>query len=103
MVCVDFKDAAKLAAEAQQGAQMGFTGKQAIHPSQVEPIYAAFRPPEVRPCEARAGEAHVFSRDSASVSAGQAHPGGECQAPGGRAGRLLDRWQDDRRADGEVG
>lgn len=48
MVCVDFKDTAKLVQESQQGAQMGFTGKQAIHPAQVQPIYDAFKPPAVR-------------------------------------------------------
>jgi len=44
LVCVNFKDAAQLIREAEEGARMGFTGKQAIHPSQIDPIYAAFKP-----------------------------------------------------------
>jgi len=44
MVCVNFKDEAQLIREAEEGARMGYTGKQAIHPSQIDPIYAAFKP-----------------------------------------------------------
>eukprot|EP01116_Phalansterium_solitarium_P007122 TRINITY_DN19629_c0_g1_i1.p1 TRINITY_DN19629_c0_g1~~TRINITY_DN19629_c0_g1_i1.p1 ORF type:complete len:322 (-),score=96.66 TRINITY_DN19629_c0_g1_i1:87-1052(-) len=44
MVCLDYKDNATLTAETADGARMGFTGKQAIHPNQIEPIYRAFRP-----------------------------------------------------------
>jgi citrate lyase beta subunit len=44
MVYVNFRDPEGLAAEAVQGAQMGFAGKQIIHPSQVEPVQAAFTP-----------------------------------------------------------
>jgi citrate lyase beta subunit len=44
MVYVNFRDPEGLAAEAAQGAQMGFAGKQIIHPSQVGPVQAAFTP-----------------------------------------------------------
>ncbi len=44
MVFIDYTDAAGLEAEARQGAGLGYSGKQAIHPSQVAPIQAAFTP-----------------------------------------------------------
>lgn len=44
MVCVDYRDRAHLAAEAAFGATLGYSGKQAIHPNQVDPIQAAFTP-----------------------------------------------------------
>ena len=44
LVCIDFKDDDVLFKEALEGSQMGFTGKQAIHPKQIETIYKAFRP-----------------------------------------------------------
>ncbi len=44
IVSVDFKDMEALRAEAEFGARLGFTGKQIIHPAQVEPVQAAFTP-----------------------------------------------------------
>ena len=44
MVYVDFRDSEGLRKEALQGAQMGFSGKQIIHPNQVDPVQAAFTP-----------------------------------------------------------
>jgi citrate lyase beta subunit len=44
MVSIDFKDLAAVRREAESGADMGFTGKQIIHPAQVEPVQAAFTP-----------------------------------------------------------
>jgi citrate lyase beta subunit len=44
MVYIDFRDTEGLRAEAQQGARLGFSGKQIIHPNQVEPVQAAFTP-----------------------------------------------------------
>lgn len=44
LVCIDFKDNEILFEEAEQGSQMGFTGKQAIHPNQIQTIYKAFSP-----------------------------------------------------------
>jgi len=44
MVYVNFHDNEGLLLEAQQGARMGFDGKQIIHPSQVDPVQEAFNP-----------------------------------------------------------
>ena len=44
MVKIDFKDTAGLILESKQGAQMGYTGKQIIHPNQVNPVQEAFTP-----------------------------------------------------------
>jgi citrate lyase beta subunit len=44
MVYVDFNDTEGLKAEALQGAQMGFSGKQIIHPNQVNPVLESYTP-----------------------------------------------------------
>jgi citrate lyase beta subunit len=44
MVYVDFQDLEGLRREALQGAQLGYSGKQIIHPSQVAPVQEAFTP-----------------------------------------------------------
>jgi citrate lyase beta subunit len=44
IVTIDFKDLDALRAESEFGAQLGFTGKQIIHPAQVEPVQSAFTP-----------------------------------------------------------
>lgn len=44
IVTIDFKDLEALRAESEFGAQLGFTGKQIIHPAQVGPVQAAFTP-----------------------------------------------------------
>lgn len=44
VVFVNFKDTVNLKVDALLGAQMGFTGKQIIHPNQVTPVNAAFTP-----------------------------------------------------------
>jgi citrate lyase beta subunit len=44
IVTIDFKDLDALRAESEAGARLGFTGKQIIHPAQVEPVQAAFTP-----------------------------------------------------------
>jgi citrate lyase beta subunit len=44
MVFIDFRDAVNLKIEALQGAHMGFSGKQIIHPNQVGPVQEAFSP-----------------------------------------------------------
>lgn len=46
MVYIDFRDTEGLRAEAAQGAALGFSGKQIIHPSQVAPVQEAFTPSE---------------------------------------------------------
>ncbi|KAJ8501934.1 hypothetical protein ONZ51_g301 [Trametes cubensis] len=44
MVCVNYKDLQYLRDECEDGRRLGFTGKQAIHPSQVEVIQSTFVP-----------------------------------------------------------
>lgn len=44
MVSIDFKDMEKLRSESLFGAQLGYTGKQIIHPNQVAPVQEAFSP-----------------------------------------------------------
>ena len=44
MVYIDFRDIEGLRVEAQQGAGLGFSGKQIIHPNQVIPVQEAFTP-----------------------------------------------------------
>lgn len=44
MVFIDFRDSLNLKIEAAQGAAMGFTGKQIIHPAQVHPVQEAYTP-----------------------------------------------------------
>jgi len=44
MVQVNFKDLALVEEEARQGSEMGFSGKQIIHPAQVAPVQQAFTP-----------------------------------------------------------
>jgi citrate lyase subunit beta-like protein len=44
IVTIDFKDLDSLRKEAEFGAQLGFSGKQIIHPAQVEPVQTAFTP-----------------------------------------------------------
>jgi citrate lyase beta subunit len=46
MVSIDFKDMETLRREARFGAQLGYTGKQIIHPNQVAPVQEAFTPDE---------------------------------------------------------
>ena len=44
MVYIDFHDVEGLRLDAEQGARLGFSGKQIIHPNQVEAVQAAFTP-----------------------------------------------------------
>ncbi|KAJ1021133.1 hypothetical protein NDA16_003919 [Ustilago loliicola] len=44
MVCIDYKDQAYLIEEAQEAKHLGYDGKQAIHPVQVDPIQHTFNP-----------------------------------------------------------
>lgn len=53
MVFVDFRDGEGLAREAAEGAQLGYSGKQAIHPNQIGPIHAAFTPSDDEIARAR--------------------------------------------------
>jgi len=62
MVSVDFTDLEGLRQQAAFGVQMGFSGKQTIHPNQVAPVQAAFTPDDESVARARrlvaAFEAH---------------------------------------------
>eukprot|EP00794_Sanderia_malayensis_P013853 gene13853-15301_t len=44
MVHINFKDLESLKRHAEEGAKMGFTGKQLIHPNQIETVNSAFTP-----------------------------------------------------------
>jgi len=44
MVTLDFQDLEMVRREAEFGAQLGYTGKQVIHPAQVRPVQEAFTP-----------------------------------------------------------
>ena len=44
MVYIDFKDNEGLRREAEEGARMAFSGKQTIHPNQIEAVQQAFTP-----------------------------------------------------------
>lgn len=44
MVHIDYRDAAGLRGQAEFGARMGYTGKQVIHPGQIDVVQAAFVP-----------------------------------------------------------
>ena len=46
MVCVNYKDEAYLREECEDGRRLGYTGKQAIHPAQVDIIQQTFVPTE---------------------------------------------------------
>ncbi|BEI83084.1 hypothetical protein CcaverHIS002_0309520 [Cutaneotrichosporon cavernicola] len=46
LVCVNFKDPEALRIESEEGMRLGFTGKQAIHPAQIDVIQAAYAPSE---------------------------------------------------------
>ncbi len=52
MVYGDFNDLEGLQREALQGAQLGYSGKQVIHPNQVAPVQAAFTPSDQAIAEA---------------------------------------------------
>ncbi|RKP09280.1 Pyruvate/Phosphoenolpyruvate kinase-like domain-containing protein, partial [Thamnocephalis sphaerospora] len=44
MVCIDYNNEAVLREECQEGREMAFTGKQAIHPGQIAIIHDMYRP-----------------------------------------------------------
>ncbi|MCA2002495.1 MAG: CoA ester lyase, partial [Chloroflexi bacterium] len=46
IVNIDYKDIESLRAEAEFGARLGYSGKQIIHPAQVEAVQTAFTPNE---------------------------------------------------------
>ncbi|ODO08670.1 citrate lyase subunit beta-like protein [Cryptococcus wingfieldii CBS 7118] len=46
LVCVNYKDKSVLADESEEGKRLGFDGKQAIHPEQIDIIHSSFAPSE---------------------------------------------------------
>ncbi len=67
MVYIDFRDVEGLRAESEQGARLGFSGKQIIHPNQVAPVQEAFTPSD----EAIAYAQRVVDAFSASQREGR--------------------------------
>jgi citrate lyase beta subunit len=61
LVNIDFKDIEAVREESLAGARMGFTGKQIIHPAQVEPVQSAFTP-DAAAIEAAARLMEVFAK-----------------------------------------
>jgi citrate lyase beta subunit len=53
MVTVDYRDLVRVRREAAFGAQLGYTGKQVIHPAQVGPAQEAFTPDDEAIAKAR--------------------------------------------------
>ncbi len=95
MVTVDYQDTASLRREARQGATLGYSGKQAIHPNQVAPIQAAFTPSAEAVAQARRiVDAHTAHQ--ASGVGAFALDGKMVDAPIVKAAqRVLDRVNDD--------
>lgn len=69
MVYINFKDTAGLLREARAGAGMAFSGKQVIHPSQVEPVQQAFTPSEAEIENARRVVSAFEAHQAAGVGA----------------------------------
>lgn len=67
MVYIDFRDIEGLRTESEQGARLGFSGKQIIHPNQVAPVQEAFTPSD----EAVAYAQRVVDAFSASQKEGR--------------------------------
>jgi citrate lyase beta subunit len=53
MVFVDYNDTEGLLRESREGARLGYSGKQIIHPNQIAPVHAAFTPDEAAIAQAR--------------------------------------------------
>lgn len=67
MVYVDYHDEAGLRREARQGAEMGYSGKQIIHPNQIAPVQEAFTPSD----EAIANARRIVEAHAAHQASGQ--------------------------------
>jgi citrate lyase beta subunit len=91
MLYVNFRDLEGLRREALQGAQMGFAGKQVIHPMQANPVQDAFTPGADAVAYARRVVA-AFERHQAEGVGVFALDGKMLDAPAVKAARrLLDR------------
>lgn len=69
LVQTNFSDPAVVAAEAAQGFRLGFTGKQIIHPKQVEPVQRAFAPDAKSVEWAQRVVAEAIKQEAAGVGA----------------------------------
>jgi citrate lyase subunit beta-like protein len=67
IVTIDFKDLDIVRAEAEFGARLGYSGKQIIHPAQVEPVQTAFTPND----EAIANAKRIVELSEASQKEGK--------------------------------
>jgi len=67
IVTIDFRDMERVRREAAFGAQLGYAGKQVIHPNQIEPVQEAFTPSD----EAIAHARHIVETFEASQKAGK--------------------------------
>jgi citrate lyase subunit beta-like protein len=82
IVTIDFKDLDIVRAEAEFGARLGYSGKQIIHPAQVEPVQTAFTPND----EAIANAKRIVELSEASQKAQErAESFGTCEG-GGKTG-----------------
>jgi citrate lyase beta subunit len=88
----EIKDLATLEAESRASRQLGFTGKQCIHPSQIEPVNRAFTPTADEIARARE---IVAAYESAAASGHGSTRLGESMVDAPvvrRARRLLEEW-----------
>ena len=98
MVCPDFRDLERVRREAEEGARLGFVGKQIIHPAQIAPVQQAFTPGEesiaaalrlVQAFEAhQAGGTGAFAVDGAMVDAPMVKAAQQILARARAAGKL---------------
>ena len=67
IVTIDFTDIEALRRESEFGASLGYSGKQIIHPNQVEPVQSAFTPDDQAIAQAK----RIVQGFSASAKAGK--------------------------------
>ncbi|KAI0057840.1 citrate lyase beta subunit [Artomyces pyxidatus] len=82
MVCVNYKDMNYLKEECEDGRRLGFTGKQAIHPTQVDLIQSTFVPTDKEILRAakivhQMAQAHASQRGAVGLDLGDGKGGKE--------------------------
>ncbi|VDB84634.1 unnamed protein product [Peniophora sp. CBMAI 1063] len=82
MVCVNYKDPEYLKEECEDGRRLGFTGKQAIHPIQVDTIHRTFAPSEKEVYRAakivhQMAQAHASEKGAIGLDLGDGKDGKE--------------------------
>ncbi|KAI0050360.1 citrate lyase beta subunit [Auriscalpium vulgare] len=82
MVCVNYKDLEYLKDECEDGRRLGYTGKQAIHPSQVDLIQSTFVPTDKEIYRAakivhQMAQAHTSQRGAIGLDLGDGKDGKE--------------------------